>query len=214
VPEDKKSEEQPKDESKETPTDEQPKADSEQEKPADEQPKDESKKDSDKEDSDKEDSEKEDSDKEDAEGEDDGKEEDSEELDLPRAKDKIAKANAEAKNLRNRLRDAEEKLKNAKSTEEVDEIVKQLQTDRETAEADLLRENVALKFKLPEKAQKRLAGTTREELEADAKELADLFGSEDDEDINLEGGLSPRGRGDEASDPRSLAKKHGARRRR
>lgn len=149
----------------------------------------------------------------DDEGSDDQSDEDGEELDLDRAKAKIAKANDEAKNLRSRLRETEEKLKNAKSPEEVDEIVQQMTKDREAAEHALLRENVALKFKLPEKAHKRLAGSTREELEADAKELAELFGTdEDDEDVTLEGGLSPRDRGSEDSDPRSLAQRYGARR--
>lgn len=135
------------------------------------------------------------------------------ELDLPRAKEKIAKVNAEAKNLRDRLRKTEEKLKDAKTPEEVEAIVKQMSEERESAEHELLRENVALKFKLPEKAIKRLAGTTREELEADAKELADLFGTdEDDEDINLEGGLEPRNRdSDDPDDPASLAQKYGRR---
>lgn|GEM_PF-5423118 len=140
--------------------------------------------------------------------------EEGEELDLDRAKDKISKANAEAKNLRNRLRDAEEKLTNAKTPEEVEEIVKQIQSDRETAEADLLRENVALKFNLPEKLQKRLSGETREDMEADAKELAEMFDVDEDEDLSLEGGLNPRGRGDESSDPRSLANQYGSRRKR
>lgn len=130
---------------------------------------------------------------------------DTEELDLERAKAKIAKANDEAKNLRTRLREKEEALKVAKSPEEVEEAVTK-------ATRDLLIENVALKHKLSEKVAKRLTGTTREELEADAKELADLFGSgDDDEDFNLEGGLNPRRREEEASDPRSLAQRHGAR---
>jgi hypothetical protein len=175
------------DETAETTDGEQPKDDSQQEQPAGEQPED----------------------KPEA-----GDDEDVEDLDVERAKEKITKANAEAKNLRNRLRDAEEKLKNAKSPEEVDEIIKQLQADRETAEADLLRENVALKFKLPEKAIKRLAGSTREELEADAKELADLFGTheDDDEDLHLEGGLEPRDReAADSDDPRVLAKKYSRR---
>jgi hypothetical protein len=129
-------------------------------------------------------------------------------------REEVTKANNEAANYRTKLREAEERLKNAKSPEEVDEIVKQLQADRETSEAALLRENVALKFKLPEKAIKRLAGSTREELEADAKELAELFGTsdQDDEDLDLEGGLEPRNRESaEATDPRSLALKHSKR---
>lgn len=136
-----------------------------------------------------------------------------EELDLERAKAKITKANDEAKNLRTRLRETEEKLKNAKSLEEVDALVKQITEDREKSERALLVENVALKHKLPDSAIKRLSGNTREELEADAKELADLLGTiEDDEDLNLEGGLNPRSREDsDPDDPRALAQKYGRR---
>lgn len=128
-------------------------------------------------------------------------------------REKVTKANSEAANYRTKLREAEDKLKDAKSPEEVDEIVKQLTKDREEGEHALLVENVALKFNLPEKAQKRLAGTTREELEADAKELAELFGTdEDDEDLNLEGGLEPRNReSSDPDDPRALAAKYGKR---
>jgi hypothetical protein len=134
--------------------------------------------------------------------------------DLPEwARKKMTKANAEAANYRTKLREAEDKLKDAKTPEEVEEIVNQMTKDREAAETALLRENVALKFKLPEKLQKRLTGTTREEMEADAKELADLFGTdEDDEDVTLEGGLNPRNRdSDDPDDPRALAKKYGRR---
>jgi hypothetical protein len=129
-------------------------------------------------------------------------------------KEKISKVNNEAKSLRDRLRETEDKLKDAKTPEEVEAIVKQMTKDREDSERALLIENVALKYKLPEQIQKRLTGTTREELEADAKELADLFGTEDEE-VELEGGLSPRPRsGETADDPRSLAAKHGHRARR
>src|SRR5690606_28658996 len=113
--------------------------------------------------------------------------------DLPeRVKNKLNKVNEEAKGLRVKLRQAEDKLKEAKTSEEVEAIVNQMTKDREESEQALLRENVALKFKLPETAAKRLAGATREELEADAKELAELFAAAAEEDPDLEGGLNPR----------------------
>lgn len=132
------------------------------------------------------------------------------------AREKLTKANAEAANYRVRAREAEEKLKNAKSLEEVDAIVAEMTKDREATEHALLRENVALKFKLPEAAQKRLAGTTREELEADAKELADLFGTEvEDDERELEGGLRPRNTDPDAGlGPRELAGRYGRGRKR
>lgn len=131
------------------------------------------------------------------------------------AREKLTKTNAEAANYRTKLREAENKLKEAKTTAEVEEIVNQMQKDRVEAERALLIENVALAHKLPKALQKRLTGTTREELEADAKELSALFSVEDDEDDeHLEGGLSPRQRGDSPQNPRDLAATFGHRRKR
>ena len=90
-----------------------------------------------------------------------------------------------------------------------------MQSDREAAELDLLRENVALSFNLPEGLRKRLSGSSREEMEADAKELAELIGLDSSgTPERLEGGLVPRTHGEEASNPRELAEQYGARRRR
>lgn len=122
----------------------------------------------------------------------------------------------ESAGYRTRLKEVEEKLATMKSTEEVDELVKTLKTERETSERNLLVENVALKFKLPEALAKRLSGDTREALEADAKELAAFAKSDEDgeEDTRLEGGLSPRDRDSDPTNPAELAKKFGPRARR
>lgn len=123
---------------------------------------------------------------------------------------------------RTKLREAEDKLKDAKTPEEVEairqEMAKEREADDKQAAEDahsLLIENIALKFKLPEAMAKRLSGKTREELEADAKELADLLGADKDaeEDPRLEGGLTPRDRDSDPDDPRGLAQKYGRRRR-
>lgn len=121
----------------------------------------------------------------------------------------------EAAKYRTERNDAIEKLKGVKSLEEVDELVKSMQADAAKAERSLLVENVVLKFKLPEALAKRLSGDTREALEADAKELAELVKSDetDEEDTRLEGGLSPRNRDSDSTDPRELAKTYGKRRR-
>ena len=90
-----------------------------------------------------------------------------------------------------------------------------MQADRETAELDLLRENVALSFNLPDGLRKRLSGSSREDMEADAKELAELIGMDlSATPESLEGGLNPRSHGEGKSDPRELALQYGARRRR
>lgn len=135
------------------------------------------------------------------------------------ARSKLTKANAEAANYRTKLREAEQKLADAKTPEQVEEILNQFKADREEDERKqaeearaLLIENIALHHKLPEKLAKRLQGATREELEADAKELAKDYAVDDDEEIFLEGGLSPRNRDSDAGlSPRELAQRHGGR---
>lgn len=139
-------------------------------------------------------------------------EEEQRQEDLPEwARTALTKANTEAASYRTKLREAEDKLKDAKTPEEVEAIIKGITEDREKTERELLIENVALNAKLPKEAWKRLTGKTREELEADAKELVSLLGEADDEgdEITLEGGLTPRNRDDEPSDPRELARKYG-----
>ena len=84
------------------------------------------------------------------------------------------------------------------------------------------RDEIAQKYGLPESLHKRITGSTREEMEDDAKELALLLGADledtgldDDEDIHLEGGLSPRSPMDNLSgDPGELARMYGPRRKR
>jgi len=136
------------------------------------------------------------------------------------AREKLTKANAEAANYRTKLREAEKALEAAKTPEEVEALLTGWKAEREEQERKdaeaaraLLIENIALKHHLPEALAKRLVGNTREELEADAKALAE-FAEADDEDIHLEGGLSPRGRDEDPSDPRALALKYGGRKRR
>lgn len=137
------------------------------------------------------------------------------------ARNKLTKANAEAANYRTKLREAEQKLADAKTPEQVEEILNQWKADREKQEQDdaaearaLLIENIALKHKLPQKLANRLQGSTREELEADAKELAADFAEDNDEDVFLEGGLSPRNRDSDPDNPRDLAAKYSGRKRR
>ena len=133
------------------------------------------------------------------------------EMTLEDAKAEVTKTRAEAANYRVRAREAEEKLKSAKTLEEVEEIVSRMTVEREAAERSLLVENVALKFDLPEALAARLQGATREELEADAKSLQS-FVQDTAKPKTLTGGLTPNETdGDEPSDPRELARKYGRR---
>lgn len=91
-----------------------------------------------------------------------------ESFDATRALEKIRKANAEAKSLRDRAKAAEE-AKNAaedkvKAAQEAAARIPEL-------ESRLLRAEVALELGIPASLAKRLVGGTREELLADAEEL-------------------------------------------
>lgn len=113
----------------------------------------------------------------------DGSEVVDEEFDVDRAKAKIAKANAEARNLRERLKAAEEKAKRFDEIEdaersEVERLTKQLAEMQEKAqEADLraMRAEVAQEKGLTAAQAKRLVGGSLEELAADADELLETF---------------------------------------
>lgn len=94
-------------------------------------------------------------------------EDDSDGFDPEKAREKLRKLNSEAKNLRKRAKENEEK---AKGADEKDGRITAL-------EAENLRYRVGIKHGLPESLVKRLSGTTEEELLQDAEELMELFGS-------------------------------------
>lgn len=105
----------------------------------------------------------------------------------------LTKANQEAARYRTRLREVEKALEGRKTDEEVQALLDNLVTERETAERSLLIENVALKFGLPEALAARLQGATREELEADAQTLI-AFAPKGGDEVppgDLNGGLNP-----------------------
>jgi hypothetical protein len=144
-------------------------------------------------------------------------------------RNELKKVRGEAAGYRTRLRDAETKLQDAKTPEQVEQVLKDFATQREEAEkADraathaLLVENVGLSAGLPKALHGRIQGSTREELEADAKALAELFGksAKDSDELDpeeLSGGLNPRkggGRvGVDSDDPGEIVKALGGRRR-
>lgn len=115
-------------------------------------------------------------------------------LDLDSAKAALAKVRKEAGTSRAKLRDLEAKFKDAKTPEQVAEVVAQLAADNATETRSLLVENVALLAGLAPEFHDRLKGDTREELEADAKALAKLTGKKAKvTDPKLSGGLTPEG---------------------
>lgn len=100
-------------------------------------------------------------------------------FDAERAQAKIKKANDEARNLRNRLKELEplaqeaERLRESQKTEQekAAERAQQAESRAVAAEARALRLEVAFDKGLTPAQAKRLVGGSREELEADADEI-------------------------------------------
>lgn len=108
---------------------------------------------------------------------------DEEPFDEKRAREKIAKANSEAANLRRRLKELEPLASKYRELEEAGKTEVQKLTERLTAaekraadaEIRALRLEIGAKYGLTPAQAKRLIGSTAEELEADAKELLESF---------------------------------------
>lgn len=136
------------------------------------------------------------------------------ELDLDGAKAALAKVRKSEAAMRVRLREAEAKLADAKTPEEVEALRQELSETNAAEARALVVENVALKFGLPDDLAARLKGSTREELEADAKELAKYAPSpEGGNDPDLGGGLDPSTDPDGGYDPQKRARELRAARR-
>ena len=108
---------------------------------------------------------------------------DDDEFDAERAKAKIAKTNQEAKSLRARLKELEPLAKQAQEAADARKTAEERAAERITAaearaaeaETRALRLEVAAAKGLTPNQARRLAGTTREELEADADDLLATF---------------------------------------
>jgi chromosome segregation ATPase len=104
-------------------------------------------------------------------------------FDRSRAEDKIRKANAEAANLRKRLKELEPLAQKAKELEDagrsdVEKLSAEAQGHQsraDKAEAELMRLRVAMRKGLTETQAKRLVGSSEEELEEDADDLLASF---------------------------------------
>lgn len=104
-------------------------------------------------------------------------------FDRGRAEEKIRKANAEAANLRKRLKELEPLAAKAKELEDASKSDIERATSEaqqhlaraDKAEGELLRLRVAIRKGLTETQAKRLVGSTEDELEADADDLMASF---------------------------------------
>jgi len=110
----------------------------------------------------------------------------------------LGKVRGENASWRTKYRDLEAKLAEAKTPEQVEEVVNSMKTEREADDAKraeetraLVVENVALKHNLPDDLAAALKGDTREELEAHAKVLAKYAPAEETEGPDVSGGLTP-----------------------
>lgn len=118
---------------------------------------------------------------------------DGDKFDADKAREKIRKANSEAKNLRDRAVKAEqEAAANKGSSEKVTAL-----------EAENLKLRIAVKHGLPESLVKRLTGSTEEELLQDAEELLEMFGKSGTKPPSNKPREQLRGGGnaDDATDP-------------
>ena len=129
-------------------------------------------------------------------------------LDHTAALKALSKVRGENASWRTKYRELETKLGEAKTPEQVAEIVAGITADRETSERALVMENVALKHGLPDDLAAALKGNTREELEAHAKVLAKYAPVQEEtpDPENLRGGLDPDQGGDSFDAKAELAK--------
>src|SRR5690606_14377820 len=107
--------------------------------------------------------------------------EDSEEFDPKRAMATTRKQNQENKSLRDRTKELETKLReyedaNKSEAEKVTERLTAAEKAANESGLTALRFEVALEKGLTKAQAKRLVGSTKEELEADAEELLETFG--------------------------------------
>jgi hypothetical protein len=102
---------------------------------------------------------------------------------------KLTDANAEAANYRTRLREAEQKLSEAKTPEEVAAAVADLTSKNAELERSLLVTKVASKYELPAELAELLKGDDEAALAKHAQTLAKFASPSDPE--SLSGGLTP-----------------------
>ncbi|MGW3336202.1 hypothetical protein ACWDCL_01810 [Streptomyces sp. NPDC001009] len=139
-------------------------------------------------------------------GEQPGAGESKQEDELPAwARKELAEARGQAASYRTRLRDAESRLGQAKTPEEFEAALAEVNAKNAELERSVLVGTVARKYDLPEALAVRLRGATPEELEADAKALQAF--ATPAAPPNLGGGLNPSDEDEGEMDPRKLARR-------
>lgn len=118
----------------------------------------------------------------------------------------LTDARAEAANYRVKLREAEKRLSEAKTVDEYESAVGDLRTQLASMERKVLVSDVARRFELPDALAARLQGESKEELEADAKALAQFASAK--VPGHLSGGLDPSDEDDTGTDPTEYQKRY------
>lgn len=126
------------------------------------------------------------------------------ELSAEELRAELTKVRNEAANYRTRLRDAESKLAEAKTPEDIEAAVAEFKSANAALERQVTVTKIASKYDLPEALAARLQGEDEAAIEADAKALAALVSKTSPE--SLSGGLTP-GESDSEFDPVEAARK-------
>lgn len=121
------------------------------------------------------------------------------------ARNELTNVRQEAGKYRQMAREAKAALEAAKTPEEVEKVTADLTSKVAELEHEILRRDVATDVGLPKALAARLNGSTKEELEADAKSLLALV-STPQEPERLGGGLDPSDTSDDF-DPVAAARK-------
>lgn len=119
------------------------------------------------------------------------------------ALDKVRRSEAK---YRTRLRELEERFKDAKTPEEHAAVIEELNKSNAKDSHDLLVENVSLRFGITPELQPFLQGSTREELVKSAEVLAKHANLTPPTDPDLSGGLDPNDDADDEFDPIKAAR--------
>lgn len=132
-------------------------------------------------------------------------------------KQKVEEANREAASRRVALREAEDKLKAAKTPEEFEAAISEYKSKESKLATDLSKERAARKHKLSDELLEFLTGTTDELIEAQAAKLAALKPAESAPPKVITktppaGGVTPTTVGEKTVSGRDLWKAHKGRR--
>lgn len=145
---------------------------------------------------------------------DDGGNDDADDKKLPEwAEKELKEVRAEAAGYRVKLREAVQKLEQAKSTEEFEAAVSELREQNEELSRQILISEIAREHELPKELADVLQGATEEELKAHAETLKKFApAKKPKKKVEVSGGLTPDEDND-AFDPVALVQANRTRRR-